>query len=413
LVIEALEDRLCLSIDLLVTSYYFGDVHRYNGTTGAFLGTFVSQGYGDLSGALAANIGSDGNLLVSSAGTDSVKRYDAFTGAYLGDFVTPHSGGLTNPHGVIFGPDGNLYVSSANTNSVLRYSGTTGHFIDAFVYPNSGGVSNPNGLTFGPDGNLYVNSNNNSAVMRYDGTTGDPLPADGQSGAVFVSSHSGGLDRPIMGIAFGPDGNLYVGGNSSNNVLRYDGQTGTFIDEFVHAGSGGLISTHGIAFGPDGNLYVCSQFSDEVLRYDGNTGVFLDAFTGNSPLREPSNVFFWDTGDNSPIGHGGGTSHHVAASAVHASGLADAAVLVGLVGVSGQPHGGDVLGSAAVSSDSRPANAVTPAPAVWTTTADSVTAAIPGMPVSRSVTHAAADTLFEAWATEISSLEPLAWLDGL
>ena len=38
--------------------------------------------------------------------------------------------------------------------------------------------------------------------MRYDGTTGVPLPADGQSGAVFVSSHSGGLNGPIMGIAF-------------------------------------------------------------------------------------------------------------------------------------------------------------------------------------------------------------------
>jgi hypothetical protein len=29
LVIEALEDRLCPSIDLLVTSYYFGDVLRH------------------------------------------------------------------------------------------------------------------------------------------------------------------------------------------------------------------------------------------------------------------------------------------------------------------------------------------------------------------------------------------------
>jgi sugar lactone lactonase YvrE len=413
LVIEALDERLCLSIDLLVTSYYFSDVHRYDGTTGAFLGTFVSQGYGDLWGALSANIGSDGNLLVSSAGTDSVKRYDSFSGAYLGDFVTPHSGGLTNPHGVIFGPDGNVYVSSANTNSVLRYSGTTGHYIDAFVYPNSGGLSNANGLTFGPDGNLYVNSNNNSAVMRYDGTTGAPLPADGQSGAVFVSSHSGGLDRPIMGIAFGPDGNLYVGGNSSNNVLRYDGQTGTFIDEFVHAGSGGLISTHGIAFGPDGNLYVASQFSDEVLRYDGNTGAFLDAFTSNSPLREPSNVFFWDTGGNSPISHGGATNHHVTASAVHASSLADATLLVGMGSMTERLHDGNVLSGLTASSDRLPVNAVVPAPQVGAITAGPVAAATASLPVSPSRTRAAADTFFGAWATEISSLEPLAWLGGL
>src|SRR5262249_39640179 len=48
--IEALEDRLCLSIDLLVSGYYNDGVMRYNGTTGAFLGAFVIPGYGGLSG---------------------------------------------------------------------------------------------------------------------------------------------------------------------------------------------------------------------------------------------------------------------------------------------------------------------------------------------------------------------------
>ncbi|MBN4003691.1 hypothetical protein [Nostoc sp. LPT] len=39
---------------------------------------------------------------------------------------------------------------------------------------------------------------------------------------------------------FGSDGNLYVGSILTNNVLRYNGKTGAFIDVFVPAGSGGL-----------------------------------------------------------------------------------------------------------------------------------------------------------------------------
>ena len=43
-------------------------------------------------------------------------------------------------------------------------------------------------------------------------------------------------------------------------------------------GSGGLVRAQGLTFGPDGNLYVSSSVNDQVLRYDGSTGAFLDAF---------------------------------------------------------------------------------------------------------------------------------------
>ena len=55
----------------------------------------------------------------------------------------------------------------------------------------------------------------------------------------------------------------------TDEVLRYDGDDGTFIDDFVSAGSGGLNDPHGLVFGPDGNLYVSSFLTNQVLRYDG------------------------------------------------------------------------------------------------------------------------------------------------
>ena len=118
-------------------------------------------------------------------------------------------------------------------------------------------------MVFGPDGNLYVSSAVTDNVLRYDGTTGAFID-------VFASG--GGLDRP-GGLVFGPDGNLYVGNIEPDNVLRYDGTTGAFLDIF--ASGGGLINPLGLDFGPDGNLSVASSGAQNVLRYNGTTGAFV------------------------------------------------------------------------------------------------------------------------------------------
>jgi DNA-binding beta-propeller fold protein YncE len=92
--------------------------------------------------------GPDGNLFVSSGFSNSVLEYNGTTGAFVKTFVPTGSGGLNSPLGLVFGPNGNLFVSSRATNSVLEYNGTTGAFVTDFVPPGSGGLFFPTYLVF-------------------------------------------------------------------------------------------------------------------------------------------------------------------------------------------------------------------------------------------------------------------------
>ena len=91
----------------------------------------------------------------------------------------------------------------------------------------------------------------------------------GQPWSPGPQSANGGLNRS-SGLAWGPDGNLYVGSLNTDQVLRFDGTSGAFLGAFVSAGSGGLDgpAVQGLHFRPDGKLYVLSRDNAQVLRYD-------------------------------------------------------------------------------------------------------------------------------------------------
>src|SRR5262245_6466189 len=71
-------------------------------------------------------------------------------------------------------------------------------------------------------------------------------------------------------------GYLLVGSFYNNIVLRYDENTGAFVDQFDPHNLGDLKNPVGGVFGPDGNLYVSSGIflnnNHKVLQYNGTTG---------------------------------------------------------------------------------------------------------------------------------------------
>jgi DNA-binding beta-propeller fold protein YncE len=169
-------------------------------------------------------------------------------------------------------------VPSGNAHTILQYS-EEGEFVDAFVpFVNTSPLRNPRAVVVGPDGNIYVSSNrtNNpgNAVLRYDGASGNFMD-------VFAR---GPLDP--FGLVFGTDGYLYATGTNSSNIVRFDGTSGEFIDVLASNSEnpGTLSGPRGLVFGPDGSLYVTSPGFGTVVRYDISTGNFLGVFaTIDSP----------------------------------------------------------------------------------------------------------------------------------
>jgi streptogramin lyase len=179
-----------------------------------------------------------------------------------------------------------LLVASMGTDQVLRYHGTTGAPMGVFA---SGSFDGPEAMTYGPDGNLYVIGAFSNNVVRFNGVTGAFIDE-------FVASGAGGLSNPTD-LEFGADGHLYVlphGSLGSESVWKYDGSTGAFIGLF--GAGGGMAHTHGLTWGPDGNLYH-GRLSEATIARFNSSGASLGELGPHGGLSTLSDLAFGPDGN--------------------------------------------------------------------------------------------------------------------
>jgi len=278
--------------EMLVSGFTSGNIHVYDGCTGEHLRNLdVEQ---ELAGAQAIVRGPDGHLYVASESNNRVLRYDGETLAFIDRFVwddpsTPtvdETGGLLGPTGLAFGPNGHLYVCGFDSDNVLRYDGETGAFFDEIVPAGSGGLNGPDaGMVFGPDGMLYVPSFWTNQVLRYDGARGNFMDV--------LTAADSRLDGPRVILFLSDDDTVLVSSSQNGRIQRFDRDTGNRIGTFGPL----LVRPTGMAFGPDGNLYVTSATQSNVVRLDGQTGSLMDTFVPASLGGLSAGTFVYFHGD--------------------------------------------------------------------------------------------------------------------
>lgn len=212
------------------------------------------------------------------------------------------------PNGLAVDKDGIVWVAESLSPSIIRLT-MDGTAETVLTQCDGEPLLWPNDLCIGPDGALYVTD---SGILIGDFLVGSSPPENYMSlrydGRVYRLDRASGqatlLDRGFLftnGIAFGPDGLLYVNETLTGNVYRYAigaGGTagprelfGNVLDPSYTAA--GLRGPDGMAFGADGRLYVTvfGQGDVTVLGRDGSAEERI-------PLagKAPTNVAFGPDG---------------------------------------------------------------------------------------------------------------------
>jgi sugar lactone lactonase YvrE len=167
-------------------------------------------------------------------------------------------------------PDGAIFATLSGSRgqqlpvSIYRIENhaSEGEFI---MRPFTRNLLNPTGLAFDPQGNLYVSS-------RADGTIYRITPNGDQS----VYAEGMGI---ATGIAFDPEGNLFVGDRSGTIFKISPAYTREAREIFVFATLEPSIAAYHLAFNDAGTLFVTgpttnSSQSIHAIDRDGNASVF-------------------------------------------------------------------------------------------------------------------------------------------
>lgn len=186
------------------------------------------------------------------------------------------------------------YLASSEDGRIFSFSYTTGAgFSGLSTYLDLGRGAVLDGLAFGPNGSLYVTNLAFGTVTRYTTVNGSPTSPD-----ILVSRATGGPAYPFQ-LAFIPAGlsgagDFLVSDYTGNRIQEYT-RGGTLVG--TYASGGGLSGPTGLAFDSAGNLFVSSSLDNRILRTGPGGGV-LSFYGGNGLTGNVAQLAFRpNTGD--------------------------------------------------------------------------------------------------------------------
>ncbi|MBL9147851.1 MAG: hypothetical protein JNM94_04085 [Phycisphaerae bacterium] len=234
---------------------------------------------------------SDGSILVSNAWMQDTRilRF----GPIVADGTAPFNsifvqgGGmnaaLLHTYAIAVAPDGSIYCSNQDTITVTRYAGINsptpgaplplpsslasrsdiqpGVFVPS-AKDDKHGVRDVRGIAFGPDGQLYVADRKRGEVLVYNTTTGERTRT--------LVGPDDGLKQPIQ-LAFTADGStLFISDDGKNCVWRVS-MADRSVSQFVPPGASGLSAPSALLIDGD-RLLVGSREGKQILAFSLKDG---------------------------------------------------------------------------------------------------------------------------------------------
>lgn len=198
-------------------------------------------------------------LRIAIARSQLTTNFPAHIGLSGNRLIIAHGLGTSYIDGFYLGASGNVLLTSNSSTDVYR---------DITVFSNT---------------SAYIAARSTNRIL-----TVNPNISN-SSFQVFAAS---GLNKPEH-MVVNARGELLVTNAQSQDVSRFNSQ-GDFLGKFITAGLGGLGMPSCIEIGPQGNVYVCSSDTNQILKYDGDTGGFDSVFieASNGGLIKPVSLQF-------------------------------------------------------------------------------------------------------------------------
>jgi uncharacterized repeat protein (TIGR01451 family) len=175
-------------------------------------------------------LGTSGLVIAPDSTFDRVMAFDPTTGDVVDpNFIPPDPAHLITPKEAILSASGNSILVSDQVADVVYEYDLLGNYVGIFAPaggPNPAVLDNILGIALRPNGNLLVtvgSGTNLNAVAEFD-TSGSYL-------GNFITAGSGGLAAPFD--IYGRAGDWLVGGNTSAIIHRYDAATGAYIADLA------------------------------------------------------------------------------------------------------------------------------------------------------------------------------------
>ena len=169
--------------------------------------------------------------------------------------------------------DGNLWGTGNSSSRVVKMDMATGAITD-FSVPKG---SHPYGIAIGGEGTVWYTGNYNNAVGKVD-------PGTGKITTYKLADHGVGLRR----MAADAEGNLWVGAQDSNQLIRVDYRTGDMAKFDVPTANAG---PYAVDVDKKNTLvWFTERDADRIGRFNPKTGEFAEFALPSKDL-EPRRVF--------------------------------------------------------------------------------------------------------------------------